>query len=145
MNPLKSEFGARMYDTGDLGRYDERGHLHFVGRQDAQLKVMGYRIEPNEIERILNRFPGVIETAVVVLEGEPSILVAGVVVYSGKEDEVNEEVLRKYCSEHLPPHMVPRNLVFLPELPKNDNGKIDRKALLNDLRDGRIPPAGLRT
>ena len=126
INPFKKEFGARMYDSGDLAAKDSQGILHFVGRRDSQVKVMGYRIELGEIETALRRAAGVGEAAVVLLEGTTPTLV-GAVALAG--EEVSEDQILTHCESLVPKYMVPHRVVFFPSLPKNDNGKIDRKAI----------------
>ncbi len=126
INPSKSEFGARMYDSGDLAYKDAQGILHFVGRRDSQVKVMGHRIELGEIEVVLGRAASVSEAAVVLLEDPTPTLVAAVAVTG---DPVSEEQILTHCESLLPMYMVPQRVVFFPSLAKNDNGKLDRKAI----------------
>ena len=119
------EPGARLYRTGDLVRYRADGNLEFVGRMDTQIKLRGYRIEPEEIEAILMQHAAVHE-AVVVLHGqcgEDKYLVAYVTT---SEDDA---ALRKFLQARLPKHMIPAVFVPLDRLPRAANGKIDHKAL----------------
>ena len=127
INPFKAEFAARMYDSGDLAFRDAHGILHFVGRRDSQVKVMGFRIELGDIDVALGRAADVDEAAAVLLDGDSPLLVGAVAVAPGKE--VSEDQLLTHCEALLPPYMVPHRIAFFQALPKNDNGKIDRKAI----------------
>ncbi|MFG1653248.1 AMP-binding protein [Micromonospora sp. NPDC049275] len=108
------------YRTGDrVG--DEQGQLVHLGRLDQQVKVLGQRIEPGEIEAALRTRCGVDDA--VVLVGDADRLVA---VYTGAERTPAE--LRAQLRAHLPAHMVPRRFVHRTDLPLNANGKVDRLA-----------------
>jgi len=137
--------GARLYRTGDLARWWPDGRLECLGRTDHQVKVRGHRIEPGEIESVLDTHPGVIRAVVVPWGSDPVRLVAYVVAaiggggpgggpdrgQGGDEEAVPPTVLelRAHLVEELPDYMVPSAFVFLPELPTTPNGKVDRKAL----------------
>ncbi|MFD9902831.1 amino acid adenylation domain-containing protein [Streptomyces sp. NPDC059063] len=123
--------GERMYRTGDLVRRRADGALEFRGRVDHQVKVRGFRIEPGEIESVLATHPGVGAVAVVT-RGER--LVAYVATdrkaADGRAAEVpTPEALRSLVGRVLPAPMVPSAFVVLDELPVNQSGKVDRRAL----------------
>lgn len=126
-NPRHSDFHDRGYRTGDLVERDGQGLLHFRGRADFQIKHMGYRIELEEIEFGINTLAGVRECGVVYrrLEGGFGEIVAHVAVDPGAD----ATSLLKGAAGVLPAYMVPRRIVLHDALPKNANGKIDRKAL----------------
>ncbi len=126
---LNADCHARLYRTGDLARYLPNGELAYLGRLDDQIKVMGYRIEPNEIVAVLNRHDGVRESAVVArdLVCQEKQLTAYVVVAEGSQLTASE--LREYLRNDLPDYMVPSMFVQLNSLPATRNGKIDRSAL----------------
>lgn len=128
-----------VYRTGDLARYLPDGRIEFLGRADYQVKLRGHRIEPGEIEALLDQLPG-IRQAVVILredrEGDQR-LVAYLVCET--PSAATDDALRHALGQKLPDFMVPSSFVFLPELPLTDNGKIDRKALL------KLPPPAQTT
>ena len=67
-NPFSKELGARLYKTGDLGRYLPDGSIEFLGRMDNQVKLRGYRVELGEIENVLAQYPGVRDSVLLVRE-----------------------------------------------------------------------------
>lgn len=117
--------GGRLYKTGDMARYRMDGTLEFLGRVDHQVKVRGYRIELGEIESHLCQHPNVKEAAVMTKENKPGDkhLVAYIV------GSTTPEELREYIRERLPSYMVPSMILTLDALPRNANGKVDRRAL----------------
>jgi len=129
VDPFSVDRQARLYKTGDLGRWRVDGTLEYVGRNDFQVKIRGFRIELGEIEAKLRACEGVQEAAVVALEnvtGEKR-LVAYVVPHEGLELSVAS--LREALSLELAEYMVPNAFVSLPVLPLTSNGKLDRRAL----------------
>ncbi len=127
-NPANQAFPERMYRTGDRVRTDEDGRLWFVGRRDNQIKHMGYRIELDEIEAALNALPYVTQGAVVyhrVREQHGRILAFVVAPGAPAEQTIRDDLRRQ-----LPDYMIPASVAVLAELPKNPNGKVDRRALL---------------
>uniref|UniRef100_UPI000618099F AMP-binding enzyme n=1 Tax=Chromobacterium vaccinii TaxID=1108595 RepID=UPI000618099F len=124
-DPFAAEAGARMYKTGDLGRYRADGNIEYLGRNDDQVKLRGFRIELGEIETQLRRCDGVKEAAVLAREDQPGDkrLVA---YYSG---EAEAEALREALRSRLPDYMAPAAYVRLEGLPLTANGKLDRKGL----------------
>lgn len=119
-------YNERMYKTGDLVELID-GKLYFRGRVDNQIKHMGYRIELEEIENALIKLPDIKQCAVIhtLSKNNYSRLVAFVAVDDGNTDRNIRNELRKY----LPDYMLPNATVFLNELPKNTNGKVDRQRL----------------
>jgi len=126
-DPVGTEPGARLYRTGDLARWRNDGVIDYLGRVDFQVKLRGFRIELGEIEATLAAHPGVQATVVVAAgDGQDRRLVAYLVA---AEPVPTVAELQRYLRERLPEHMVPALFVFLPALPLNSNGKVDRKAL----------------
>jgi amino acid adenylation domain-containing protein len=126
-DPLAGETGARMYRTGDRGRYLRDGEVEFLGRLDGQVKVHGQRIELGEIESALRDIDDV-RDAVAALDSKGS-LAAWVVFKPGAGLQVGD--LRRLLGERLPRYMLPQQFRFPSELPLNRNGKIDRQLLLD--------------
>ncbi|HEX5884420.1 MAG TPA: amino acid adenylation domain-containing protein [Pyrinomonadaceae bacterium] len=124
-NPFTQHAGARLYRTGDVGRFLPGGDIELHGRVDRQVKVRGIRIEPGEIETVLHDHENVREAAVIVREDRPGNqrLVAYVVLRQP------ENHLRAFVKARVPGHMVPAAFVVLDKLPLTPNGKVDHAAL----------------
>ncbi|NET03381.1 MAG: amino acid adenylation domain-containing protein [Symploca sp. SIO2B6] len=121
--------GERLYRTGDLGRYLPDGNIEFLGREDFQVKVQGYRIECGEIETLLLKHPS-LKAAVVTAVGEQQAakrLVAYVVL--NDEFKVKPSELQDFLANKLPQYMIPSIITILSEMPLTANGKIDRRSL----------------
>ncbi|MGQ4271723.1 amino acid adenylation domain-containing protein [Nocardiopsis changdeensis] len=113
--------------TGDLVRVLPDGLLEYVGRRDSMLKVRGHRVEPHEVEAVLEGHPGVDRAAVVCAgSGLDAVLTAFLVPARGGAGALS---VRRHVVERLPPGMVPDLIRFVDELPRNANGKIDRAGL----------------
>ncbi|WP_052314152.1 non-ribosomal peptide synthetase [Nocardia thailandica] len=121
--------GARMYRTGDRGRFDAQGILWFHGRVDAQLNLNGTRVEPGEIEAALRTHRSVREAAVGTIPGTTggSVLVGYVAAHAGHTLEPAE--LRAFTASLLPDPLVPRAFRLVAALPRTARGKVDRAAL----------------
>ncbi|MCH8823967.1 MAG: amino acid adenylation domain-containing protein [Planctomycetes bacterium] len=128
-NPFTTDFGDLMYESGDLAYRDTNGIYYCLGRVDSQVKVMGYRIELGEIEVVLGRHKNIAESAVVCIKGEMPTLVAAVAIEEKLQNEDTETELLDHCADFLPNYMVPKQVKFFNQLPKNVNGKIDRRAI----------------
>lgn len=128
----------RVFKTGDLGIWLPNGDIKFVGRRDNQIKIRGYRVELNDIEKTLSKHPDV-NLAVVVLNQvaspeEEKFIIA----YVKGNKKVDKGSLKTYLRDNLPFYMIPSFFVEVDDFVLNKNGKIDRKALpivdLNKLR-----------
>ncbi len=123
--------GARLYRTGDLVRYlpESDGILQFLGRNDHQVKLRGFRIELEEIEAVLRQHPAIREAVAVAREEMPGDkrLVAYLVMNPGNAPDANE--LHRFMSAKLPWYMLPSDYLALDALPLTPNGKTDRRGL----------------
>lgn len=127
--PPHPRTGERLYRTGDIARYLPDGTLEFLGREDNQVKISGFRVELGEIEAALERLPAV-RSAAVVADGDPrgeKRLVGYVAAEPGERPD--PAALRRRLTEVLPGHLVPSTLHLLEELPLTGNGKVDRGEL----------------
>lgn len=121
--------GERLYRTGDLGRYLPNDNIEFLGREDFQVKIQGFRIECGEIETLLLQHP-VVKATVVTAVGEKQAakrLIAYVV--PNTEPSPTPSELQDFLSQKLPQYMVPSGIMILPNLPLTPNGKVDRRSL----------------
>lgn len=123
--------GKRLYLTGDLAMRDASGIFHCLGRKDNQVKVLGHRIELEEIEAHLRMVAEVNLVGAIawpVVDGSPR----GVVAFVGG-DKFDPLQIRQALAARLPVYMLPGRIVNLPDMPLNHNGKVDRHALVNIL------------
>jgi amino acid adenylation domain-containing protein len=121
------------YRTGDIVKEDESEDLHFLGRMDHQVKIRGYRVELEEVEKVVREASGrdfavalsypfhnpVAESIVVVLE-------------DGKFDAIN---IISFCKTILPDYMIPKDIIAIPFIPLNNNGKIDKNKIISMLKE----------
>ena len=121
------------YHTGDLGHV-RHGRLYWDGRKDFQIKFKGYRIEPAEIEAALESLEGV-GRAAVLPRRDSSGQVRGLTAFI--EGDCGREELAAALQKRLPAYMVPGEWRFLQQIPLNDRGKCDRRALEEMLYGGR--------
>ncbi len=128
-DPFSDDRTARMYKTGDLGRYRIDGVLEYQGRIDNQVKVRGYRIELGEIEAALTSWPSAKSCAVLAREDTPGDKQLVGYLVLNENHKPDTEGLQTYLAKLLPEYMVPSRFVFLDSFPLTPNGKIDRKAL----------------
>jgi amino acid adenylation domain-containing protein len=142
-NPFSDRSGSRLYRTGDRVRLTLDGEVAFLGRVDEQIKIAGYRIEPDEIVHTLDKHPAVQSSVVVAREDVPGTknLVAYIISESGSH--MTEGDLRSFLQKSLPAYMIPSVFVRVDTLPLTPNGKVDRAALpaptgSNILRDSTL-------
>jgi acyl-CoA synthetase (AMP-forming)/AMP-acid ligase II len=126
--------GERVLYTADLFRMDEEGYLYFVSRQDDIIKTRGEKVSPKEVEEVLYELDGVSEAAVVGIPDDVLGQAVRAVVCLREGAVLPEKEIMRYCARRLEDFMVPRSVVFVPSLPKNGNGKIDRREI--SLRHG---------
>lgn len=122
-NPLNSAYPEKIYKTGDIGRYNERGELVFISRKDYQIKHMGHRIELGEIEVNAAAIDGIQRVACIYNENNKKI----VLYFMGK---ISDKDLMKELRKKLPRYMLPNEIKYMDEIPLTPNGKVNRKALM---------------
>ena len=129
-NPFSIGADSRLYRTGDLVRQRRDGNIEFLGRNDFQIKVRGFRIERAEVEAVLARHPAVSEAVVQAREDVPGDkrLVAYVVAKTEMAHDLVSQ-LRSFMQTSLPDYMVPSAFVVLDALPKTPSGKLHWQAL----------------
>ncbi len=129
-NPLNDKYPELIYRTGDLGRYNERGELVFLTRKDNQIKHMGHRIELGEVE-VVACMDSAVRAACCLYDAEKKRLI---LCYEG---EIEPAALSASLRGKLPPYMMPNATHRLEALPRTPNGKMDRRALLEQVRAGK--------
>ena len=119
----------RLYRTGDRVKWLTNGELEFLGRTDNQVKLNGYRIELEEIEAQLGKYPGLKSVAIKVESSSEEVkCLSAYVLPNDAHLDITE--LRKFARKQLPSHMIPSRFWQLEEMPLTRNGKIDRKRLI---------------
>ena len=129
-NPFTDIPGDYIYRTGDLVKELPDGTIEYHGRIDSQVKIRGFRIELGEVESVLSTHPNVSEAAVLAMdygEGQKRLIAC----VSG--NKIKNRFLKEYLEQKLPHYMIPQRFLWLDSLPKNHNGKLDRKALTAQL------------
>ena len=133
--------GLRAYHSGDLAAWTGEGEIRIFGRLDNQIKLRGFRIELDEIEKVMTEYPGVSSSAAAVRKTGSTEYLAG--YYTAKED-IAADQLKAFLQEKLPEYMVPNVMMRLDEMPMTSNGKVNRKALpepdMQELKAEYIPP-----
>jgi amino acid adenylation domain-containing protein len=130
-NPLNPHYPELIYRTGDIGQWNSRGELMFLGRRDFQIKHLGYRIELGEIEHAALQVEGVRNCCVVYNSGKKAIT-----LFYESDRELEPAFLRERLSVSLPKYMLPTVLHWMECLPRNPNGKIDRAKLVAAVGEG---------
>ena len=148
-DPFARDAGARLFRTGDYGRFLPDGNIEFLYRSDSQVKVRGFRVELGEIEAVLSQHPLVSGAAVTAREHTPGA--NRLTAYIVAQSQLTPRELRRYLMERLPEHMTPGAFVMLDELPSLPSGKIDKEALpglaivSTEADHGYIPPVAPQT
>ncbi|MCI0658680.1 MAG: fatty acid--CoA ligase family protein, partial [Acidobacteria bacterium] len=131
------EFSEGWFRTGDTGRFDDQGRLVLTGRIGALVNVAGRKVNSREVEMALLAVPGVGDAAVLgvpdAARGEA--LIACLVT----RGELSREMVMRYLRQELAGYKLPRRLVFLDAIPRNERGKLDRGALLRAARNSDSP------
>jgi long-chain acyl-CoA synthetase len=113
--------------TGDLGYFDDRGRLILTGRASSSVNVAGLKVNPSEIERMLRELPGIEDARVIgaSCDHRGQQLVAFVV----SDQALTSVDIRQRCARLLSPHKIPRQFIFLDQMPLDARGKLDRRLL----------------
>lgn len=129
-NPFLDK-NSRLYKTGDLARWLPDGNIEYIGREDFQAKIRGFRVELGEIENKLLTFTGIKQAVVknIQLSNEENNESSCLVGYYVSDSKIEEEEILQYLATILPEYMIPNALVYMAHLPLTLNGKIDQKAL----------------
>ena len=134
----RNHYPEKMYRTGDLGYWNERGELMFVGRLDTQIKHLGYRIELGEIESAASRIARIQRACVLYDDARQQLILC----YESA-CELDRGALRKELAETLPSYMLPRVFLQMATFPLNANGKVDRQQLQSQYLSQTTTPNGM--
>ena len=139
--PDPEAVGWRRYVSGDLGRFDEKGDLHLLGRQGTRVKIGGRSVDLTEIEGALAAEPGIEKVAVVALRDAEATGAERLMAYLVAKEEAGHDPMRvrRQLAARLPSYMLPAEIVFVDALPLTASGKVDRRAV------AATPPQPART
>lgn len=121
---METQYG-RIYKTGDLGRWNDKGYIEFIGRKDSQVKLNGYRVELDEISIHISHLEGITDAVSLFVKRDGQEFICS--YYVGIEQE--EAAVLEKLKLLLPEYMIPTLLIFLERMPLTSNGKIDRQRL----------------
>ncbi|WP_168188733.1 non-ribosomal peptide synthetase [Thermoflavimicrobium daqui] len=125
-HPFLEHSNARLYKTGDLARFLPDGNIDYLGRMDDQLKIRGYRVEPGEVESVINQFPGIQETVVMGHEESGQAYLAAYIV---ADHRLNQDRLKEHLKQQIPEYMIPSIFMQIEALPLTPSGKVSRRSL----------------
>lgn len=121
-NPLQDAYEEKIYRTGDLVQYNERGELIYLSRKDFQIKHMGHRIELGEIETAVSSLEGIASCCCLYDEKHSKIVLF-------VDRDISREEINRELENMIPEYMIPGKIIYMEVLPLNANGKIDRVKL----------------
>jgi acyl-CoA synthetase (AMP-forming)/AMP-acid ligase II len=121
--------GRNYYRTGDLVQLVASGVLQFLGRKDRMIKRRGYRIGPEEIERVLGLHTAISEVAVISEQSGADLIIKAYIVSSKAGSAIGKAELNRHCLEHLPVYFLPDRYIPVSEFPQTSTGKIDYQRL----------------
>lgn len=117
----------KIYKTGDMARYDEKGNIIFMGRIDEQVKIRGYRLELQEIENVIKRQDAVKDCIVIAKKDSKNEQALYAYIVSDSVGDIS--IIRDGISKELPDYMIPAYMSMIDKIPVNANGKADKKLL----------------
>jgi long-chain acyl-CoA synthetase len=123
--------GDKILCSHDYFKIDEEGFLYFLGRTDDIIKTRGEKVSPIEIENVIYKINGVKEVAVIGIPDKVMGESIGAYITMHVNKLLNEKEVQKECKLHLETFMIPKRVIFLDEMPKSSNGKIDKNQLIN--------------
>lgn len=124
--------GKRLYKTGDMARWNNKGEIEFLGRSDHQVKIRGYRIELGEIENCLSALEEISGAVVIDKKQRGNVVLCA--YYSGPS-EMDSEELKATLTDFLPEYMIPHFFIHLDQIPLTQSGKVDRRSLPDPVLD----------
>ena len=122
--------GEKVLCTHDIFKMDDEGFLYFVSRSDDIIKSKGEKVSPTEVENILLKLESVLEAAVVGIADKTSGQSIAAFIVSEDKNNQNSNKIRMHCNNNMESFMVPSFIIFIDEMPKSPNGKIDKKRLV---------------
>lgn len=117
---------SKMYDTGDIGKWNSDGTIEYIARKDLQVKIRGFRVELNEIKNLLLT-SNLISDCIVLYNKDNNPFIS--VYYISDNKQIDENILRSYVITRLPDYMIPRYFIQIEKIPLTVNGKLDIKKL----------------
>ena len=117
------------FDTGDILRKDPTGWYYFIGRSDDMFVSSGHNIYPSEVEVMLERHPDVEQAIVVPAPDEIKYRIPWAFIVKRAGSNLSEEDVKQHALKNAPPYQYPRKVIFVPTMPMNAIGKIDRKGM----------------
>ncbi|MCE3237594.1 MAG: hypothetical protein K0R24_575 [Gammaproteobacteria bacterium] len=144
-NPFDNKISPMLYKTGDRVRWLPDGNLEYIGRIDNQIKIRGFRVELEEVEKAINTHPTVSKAVVSFekIEDARKTLIAFVINHKHavlNKKPIDSSQLRDFLKKKLPNYMIPSTVYSVDHFPLTENGKIDRKKLLEQIRDKEVLP-----
>lgn len=130
-NPLNKSYPEIIYRTGDIVSVNKRDEIIFKGRKDSLIKHLGYRIELGEIEHVIVNTLKIAKNGCVVY----NVNKKEITLFYEADKEISIVEFRKLLSNEIPKYMIPTVYIFMEELPRNTNGKIDRLLLKNKINE----------
>ena len=128
-NPFKAGENERIYQTGDIGRYNNSGVIEYYKRKDLQVKLRGQRVELGEIEAAIEMYPNIEQAAAVVFTDNNNIQNLMAFIVLKKNEKIDFDDLKQFIGKSLAKYMIPSFFNIIDEMPITINGKVNRKLL----------------